>query len=93
MEYIVAHLNNLGWCESSGMGLSPISFTEIKAYVDLTDSPLTVDEVMIIRKMSQSYVSEVQNKDPNAKPPFGSFSVKRNNSFVEALKGIAKVKP
>lgn len=74
------------------MGLSPISFQEIDAYMSLCEVYLSGDEVLIIRKMSQAYVSHLQDKDPNSKPPFGSVSVKRNNSFVEALKGIAKVR-
>ena len=86
------HLNNIGWYSSNGMGLVPISFGEIKAYMELTATPLTPDEVMIIRRMSQAYVNNVQNKDPNAKPPYGGAGIQKNNSFVNALKSIAKVK-
>lgn len=64
-EYILNHLNNLGWCSSSGMGVVALSFTEIKAYMDITDTPLTCDEVLIIKRMSQAYVAELSDKNPN----------------------------
>lgn len=73
------------------MGLSPISFQEIDAYMKRCEIHLSGDEVLIIRKMSQAYVSNVQNKDPHAKPPFGEPKIIKNNSFAEALKGIARV--
>lgn len=52
------------------MGIQPISFTEIKNYIELCDISLSADEALIIRKMSQAYVRESQNKDPQAKVPF-----------------------
>jgi hypothetical protein len=82
----------MGWSQSTGMGLSPLSFTEIKAYMELTASPLTPDEVLLIRKMSQAYVSNVQNRDPQTKPPYGVTKTSKNNSFVEAIKQLAKMK-
>ena len=71
-EHILLHLNNLGWCSSNGMGITALSYTEIKAYRDLTETPLNSDEVMLIRQMSQSYVSYVQNKDPQKKAPYST---------------------
>lgn len=64
-EYLINHLNNLGWCSSNGMGAVSLSFTEIKAYIDTTDTPLTGDEVLLIKRMSQAYVSELNDKNPN----------------------------
>lgn len=68
-EHLVIHISNLGWCSSNGMGIQALSFTEIKSYIEITETSLTSEEVMIIRKMSQSYVRELNNKDPQAKPP------------------------
>ena len=73
------------------MGISAISFSEIDAYMSRCQIHLSGDEVMIIRKMSQAYVSNINDKDPQSKPPYGKFVHKKNNSFLEALKSIAKV--
>jgi len=69
-EHILHHLNTLGWCSSTGMGITALSFTEIKAYSDLTETPLNSDEVLLIRQMSQAYCSNVQTKDPSANAPY-----------------------
>lgn len=47
---------------------------------------LSGDEVLIIRKMSQAYVSHVQEKDPNAKAPFGE--AKANPMASDSIKNI-----
>ena len=69
-EHILHHLNVLGWCSSTGMGITALSYTEIKSYSDLTNTPLDPDEVMLIRQMSSAYCSNVQDKDPSAKAPY-----------------------
>ena len=46
------------------MGISAISFSEIDAYMSRCQIHLSGDEVMIIRKMSQAYVSNINDKDP-----------------------------
>ena len=70
MEYLVVHLNNLGWCGSSGMGITSLSFQEIQAYNDLTNAQLSPDEVLIIKKMSVAYVSQSNDKNPHKSPPY-----------------------
>lgn len=57
--------------------------------MQLTETPLTAEEVLLIKKMSQSYVSEVQDKDPHKKIPYGEGKA-IGNPFVQALKNIAK---
>ena len=69
-EYLVVHLTNLGWVSSNGMGIVPISFTEIKNYIEVTESSLTGEEVIIMRKMSEQYCKYVQDSNPNTKPPY-----------------------
>jgi len=70
MEYLVVHLNNLGWVSSNGMGISSISFQEIQAYNELTNAHLSPDEVMILKNMSLAYCQEIQDKNPNKKAPY-----------------------
>lgn len=70
MEHIIHHLNNIGWSSSNGMGVVPISFTEIMAYNELTNAQLSPDEALIIKKMSVAYVSQYQDKNPSKKAPY-----------------------
>jgi hypothetical protein len=71
-QYLFMHLQALGYYTNTGMGLSPLSYTEIKAYCDLTGNEFTPDEVTIIRNMSQLYVNQSHDKNPNAKAPYNS---------------------
>jgi len=92
-EHLLAHLNNMGWCTSSGMGISPLSFIEIKAYIELTETPLNADEVMLIRQMSQGYVSEVQDKNPNKHAPYATSKPAelQASSIINMFSGIATI--
>lgn len=69
-EYLVIHLTNLGWVSSNGMGITAISFTEIKNYIDVTECSLTGEEALILRKMSEQYCKHVQDKNPKTKAPY-----------------------
>lgn len=55
---------------SNGMGIVSLSFTEIDAYNRLTNSCLNGDEVLIIKRMSSAYVSELNDRSPNKKAPY-----------------------
>jgi hypothetical protein len=92
-EYLLEHLNNIGWCTSTGMGLVSISFQEIDAYMSRCQINLSGDEVLLIKKMSQAYCSQVQNKDPSAKAPYGEVkaSVMASDSIKNAFGGLATV--
>ena len=90
LEYLLEHMNNLGWCSSNGMGLTSLSFLEIKAYIELTETALSSDEAMIIKRMSQAYVNELQDKDTMKKSPYGNQSIhSHSNNFASALKAAA----
>ena len=69
-EYLISHLALMGWATSGGMGMLPLSFTEIKDYMETTSTPFTPDEVILIRQMSQHYVRWLNTKDPSAKAPY-----------------------
>ena len=90
LEHILHHLNNLGWCSSNGMGLTSLSFLEVQAYIELTDTALSADEVLIIKRMSQAYVNELQDKDTMKKSPYGNQSIhSHSNNFASILKAAA----
>ena len=72
-EYLLHHLNNLGWVSSNGMGITPISFTEIKNYIEVTESSLTGDEALLLRQMSSYYCSHLQDSNPNSKAPYSKM--------------------
>lgn len=55
---------------SSGMGMIPLSFQEIKAYMELTNTPLNSDEVMLIREMSQAYIAEINDTRNEREAPY-----------------------
>ena len=52
------------------MGQSPLSFTEIHAYLKCMKANLYPSEILLIRKMSEQYVSQSHNTDPKAKPSY-----------------------
>lgn len=84
----------MGWCMSNGMGTIPLSFTEINAYIQATLTPLNRSEVIIMRRMSMAYVSELNDRNPNKLAPFmtnkpADIDAK---SIVSMFSGIATVK-
>ena len=52
------------------MGLVPLSYTEINAYIQSTNTPLSGDEVLLIRELSEIYCSYSNNKNPTLQSPF-----------------------
>lgn len=74
------------------MGAVPLSFHEIDAYNRLTYASLSADEALLIRKMSSAYCSELNDRNPRKKPPYGEMKKPKVNGFVEALKAVAIVK-
>ena len=70
-EYIVSHLDNLGWALQGANGYIPLTFQEIYAYMQATQTPLNSEEVLLIKKMSEAYVAQSYDKDPMARMPYG----------------------
>lgn len=52
------------------MGLVPLSFQEIGAYITYAGIDLTPQEVTLIRELSEIYCSYTNNKNPKVKSPF-----------------------
>ena len=57
---------------SSGMGMIPLTFQEIKAYMELTNNPLNSEEVLLIRQMSQAYISELNDTRNEREAPYSA---------------------
>lgn len=66
--HLIEALDQLGWCESAGMGVAPIRWAEIQAWCALMQALLEPWEVQAIRMASQSYCSMAT--DPDAPEPF-----------------------
>ena len=91
--YILQYLEELGYCKSGFNGLVPLDFTEINAYMQSTSTELLPFEVLLLRKLSNAYVSQSYDKDVNALPPYAT--VKKVGMSADAVKnafaGIATI--
>lgn len=58
-DYIVALLQEAGLMSSNGMGAVPLSWQEIDAWLRTTETRLTVWEKLMIKEMSEVYVSDL----------------------------------
>lgn len=68
--YLVGLLHEAGLMSSSGMGPVPLSWTEINAWLQVTELELTVWERLTIKRMSEDYVGERCETDPNRPAPY-----------------------
>ena len=82
--YILQYLEELGYCKSGFNGLVPLDFTEINAYMQSTNTELLPFEVLLLRKLSNAYVSQSYDKDVNAVPPYAT--VKKVGMSADAVK-------
>lgn len=68
--YLVGLLYEAGLMSSSGMGPVPLSWAEIDAWIRCTDLQLTTWERLTIKRMSEEYVAERCETDPNRISPY-----------------------
>lgn len=57
-RYLLDYLFELGPAVPNGMGSSPVPFSEIDKWSELTGIPLQPWEVRTLRRLSQDYVNE-----------------------------------
>ena len=92
--YILQFLDELGYCRSGFNGLIPLDFTEINAYIQSTNTQLLPFEVLLLKKLSNIYVSQSNDKNINSHAPYttkpkqGMSAQDIKNAFM----GIATVK-
>jgi len=53
-------------------GIYPLTYQEIYAFMKATKTPLNEDEVILLKNMSQSYVTHIKITDPSYKMPYTS---------------------
>ena len=69
MDHLAAFFQEVGPAASGGMGLMPISFTEIYNWASVTGTTLTGWEAKTLRQMSKAYVAEYNRSDDEHTPP------------------------
>lgn len=68
-NYLLSELQNAGLAKSGANGIEPLSWTELKAYVDLTDSALQPWECEAMIEVSRTYVRSYHAASDNTMPP------------------------
>lgn len=61
--YIINHVIEVGTTMSSGLGVTPLSWTEIKSWSELTMTDLTSWEASLIMELSRTFTSNYNKFD------------------------------
>jgi len=86
MAYI-SHLQEFGFCSSNGMGLEPVSFSEIKAWADLQKIELEPFEARILHGLSVAYVAQAnKSTKPDSKSPYLPEEQEKRKAFAEKMR-------
>ena len=64
-KFILDLMGDIGWSKQGGMGLAPIDWVDIKAFSDLTGIVFTKDEAILIKKLSEDFVSQMHESKYN----------------------------
>lgn len=71
-EYLIAYWQDIGLAQSGGFGSAPLSCLEVEAWQRCTGICLEPWEFKILRDMSRSYLSQLQEGEkPECPPPYG----------------------
>ncbi len=92
--YLLQFLDEIGYCRSGMNGAIPLDYTEINAYIQSTNTPLLPFEVLLLKKLSNAYVSQSYDKDPLSFPPYATYEIKEISSdkkILNAFSGFCKV--
>jgi hypothetical protein len=70
-EYLLGYYFLSGQCTQSGMGISPLSWLEIQAFIDVNEIPMLLFEKELLKKMSEAYCAESHKAtDPQRPAPY-----------------------
>lgn len=76
-------MEEIGWSESNGMGMSPISWQTIDAWAKLTQTPILPEEALLLRQLSKTFVGSYNNsKSPNAPCPVAVQSTEEQQNAL-----------
>jgi hypothetical protein len=83
----------------TGMGISPLTWSEIDSWLSRTQLEIPIWEILSIREMSMAYVGEYnQASDEDRPPPYASQAIKQlqkqkvNNDLKSFLKSSTRAK-
>jgi len=81
-DFLLEHLREMGYNLQTGMGSIPLTFSEIKAYMECLNITFSPSEVLLLRKMSEAYTYQTYDKNPLSSPPYFTEETltPRNNS-------------
>jgi hypothetical protein len=60
-KFILDLMSDIGWSKQGAMGLVPLDWVDIKAFSDLTGIIFTKDESILIKKLSENFVSQMHD--------------------------------
>lgn len=97
-EYMVSLLHEAGLMSGTGMGIIPLTWQEIEAWLRTTELRLSIWEKLTIKEMSEAYVSEfnkASTKDATAPyvAPVDIEQVDRtavSNKLLSVLRGFKR---
>jgi len=70
-QHLFEWLMEVGPCEFTQSGISPVSYQEIKAWSDVTGLVLVENEAQILKQLSADYCgSYIKGRDRDMPPPF-----------------------
>jgi hypothetical protein len=81
-------MNDLGWSQAGGMGLVPISSSELHAWASLYQITLLDWEIKAMKQASRSYVS--QSYEESNTPPFAKEKPKLISKFKNLAAKVNK---
>ena len=56
-RYLIQWIQQIGFCESNGMGATVISYVAIQAWANLTQESPSPHDVEVLRSMSGAFIS------------------------------------
>ena len=91
-EWIIEYLMEIGPAGSNGMGLCPICYTEINAWINTTKTEVSPWDVNMIRHLSRVYVSQYNDsKDKNAPAPYHYTEKSEEEIRTDVVKGFKQL--
>jgi hypothetical protein len=99
-SHLLAIFSLSGQALQSGMGLTPLSWLEIKAFIDVNELDITLWERELLKRMSEAYCAEYHKaSDPKRPAPY-TPEVEENEvdqialglQFIEQLKLLRQKK-
>lgn len=86
--YLVNTLDEIGAALQSGMGLSPITWQEIKSWSDCTGMKLSPWELITLKEMSHAYAVELSQKQDRKRQAPWKTRVETKEELGNRLKAV-----